>query len=139
LSKIERIVQWNEERKLLENPTTFKKESCFILEELIEGLVGSESKEARRDAEEIVDIISNEAKKGKEITTEDEIDALCDIVVFAVGAIRKLGYNPSIALDEVIKEIESRKGKIIDGKFIKDKSLEAQKNWYKANFSKAKI
>jgi hypothetical protein len=62
-----------------------------------------------------------------------------DIIVFATGAIRKIGYDPDIAMDEVLKEIESRVGSVIDGKFTKDKSPEAVANWYKADFKKAKI
>ena len=68
---------------------------------------------------------------------EQVIDAAADIIVFATGLIWKMWYNPDIVMDEVLKEIESRKWKIIDWKFVKDKSEDAVKNWYKADFSKA--
>jgi hypothetical protein len=61
------------------------------------------------------------------------------MIVFAAGSIRKLGYNPDIAMDEVIKVINSRTGTMINGKFTKDRSPEAVANWYEADFSKAKI
>jgi len=85
--------------------------------------------------------LHKESKYDKEIEPSKEqiVDALCDIKVFATGAIRKAGYDPDIAMDEVIREIESRIGKVVDGKFIKDKSPEAMKNWYKADFNKALI
>jgi len=50
----------------------------------------------------------------------------------------KLGYEPECVLNEVAKEINSRVGSIIDGKFIKDKSPEARAKWYKADYEKCK-
>jgi len=63
-------------------------------------------------------------------------DAYADIIVFAVGSLLKLGYDPECVMNEVVKEISSRTGKVIDGKFVKDKSPEAQAKWYKADFPK---
>lgn len=40
--------------------------------------------------------------------SEEAVDALCDIIVVAVGALNKLGYAPEFAMDETLKEIESR-------------------------------
>lgn len=64
-------------------------------------------------------------------TREEIVDAFADIIVFSTGAIIKNGYNPEKVMDEVLKEIESRSGKIIDGKFVKDLNVKT----YKANFS----
>jgi predicted HAD superfamily Cof-like phosphohydrolase len=64
------------------------------------------------------------------------VDGFADIIVFSVGAIIKMGYEPKCVLAETLKEINSRTGKIIDGKFIKDTSEEAKKRWYKADHSK---
>lgn len=64
-----------------------------------------------------------------------EVDAYCDTVVFAVGAIMKLGFEPEAALLEASKVINSRVGSMINGKFEKDLSPEAQANWYTANYS----
>ncbi len=72
-------------------------------------------------------------------STETLVDAFCDIQVFAGGEVGKLGYHNEVALEETYKEIESRTGEIIDGKFIKDKSMEAQTLWVKADYAKAKI
>lgn len=38
------------------------------------------------------------------------VDALCDIIVLATGALHKLGYNPREALLETAKEINGRQG-----------------------------
>jgi len=64
----------------------------------------------------------------------DEIDALCDIIVVAVGSMLKKGYSPTRAMEETCKEILSRKGNIgKDGKWYKDKSVIG----YKADYSVA--
>lgn len=68
---------------------------------------------------------------------EDQVDAYCDIITFATGAILKLGYDPIKAVEECGKEINSRVGSMVDGKFEKDLSEEAQANWHKANYSVA--
>ncbi len=68
-------------------------------------------------------------------TIEDQVDAFCDIQVFADGEIGKLGYNNEKCMSEVAKEINSRTGEIIDGKFTKYKTPEAIAKWYKADFS----
>ena len=51
-----------------------------------------------------------EFREAKNYGDEDKmLDSLADLVVIAVGEIRKMGFNPCIVLDEVLKEIESRK------------------------------
>jgi hypothetical protein len=56
---------------------------------------------------------------------------MADIIVFASGAIAKSGYNPSLVMEEVYKEINSRKGTLVEGKFVKDPNIVP----YKADFS----
>ena len=73
------------------------------------------------------------------ITAEEQVDAYCDIITFATGAILKLGHNPEIAISECGKEINSRVGGMVDGKFEKDLSEEAKANWYQADYSKSRI
>ena len=70
---------------------------------------------------------------------EEQVDAYCDIITFATGAILKLGYDPIKAIEECGKEINSRAGSMVDGKFEKDLSPEAQANWYQADYSKAEL
>lgn len=73
-------------------------------------------------------------------TTEDKIDALCDMIVFSVNAIEAMGYNAEIAISEVCQEIHSRKGDFNPelNKWQKFKTPEAMALWYSADFSKAK-
>lgn len=72
-------------------------------------------------------------------TVEDKVDALCDMIVFSVNAIEAMGYDAQIAMDEVIKEISSRKGDFNPelNKWQKYKTPEAMALWYTANFNKA--
>lgn len=72
-------------------------------------------------------------------TVEDQVDAFCDIQVFAGGEIGKLGYSNEQCLIEVGKEINSRTGEIVNGKFEKYKTEEAMAKWYKADFSGCKL
>jgi NTP pyrophosphatase (non-canonical NTP hydrolase) len=133
-----KIVEWNESRGLIKTPQEFDlvTDMSFITEELLEASTGLKSEEAREKAKALAILIND---KNHESTPEQMVDAFCDIIVFAVGSVRKLGYNPDIAMAEVQREIDSRVGEIKDGKFVKDKSPEAKANWYTANFDNAKI
>ncbi len=72
-------------------------------------------------------------------TVEDEIDALCDMIVFAVNAIEAKGYDAEICMDEVITSISSRKGDFDPAlnKWVKKKTPEAMALWYNPSFNKA--
>jgi len=127
------IVRWNKERLLDKQEFKLRVEIVNILEELIE-MTGCESNEARKGAE----ILYDQYFRNYVYTDTECVDAFADIIVFATGSLLKLGYNPECVMREVIKEINSRSGKIVDGKFIKDKSSEAQAKWHKADFTKCK-
>jgi len=105
----ERIVKWNLTRCI---PKEFNK-----------------SKEASHIAEELSELLR--------ANSEEEIcDALADIIVFSVGAMWKLGYNPKVVMDETLLEIEDREGQYDSSinKFVK-KLKDVQ---YKADYTKAK-
>ena len=70
---------------------------------------------------------------------EGMVDALADICVFAMGDIMKLGYDPEKVFEEVGKEINSREGEFINGKFTKFKTPEAVAKWYKADFTGCRL
>ena len=67
------------------------------------------------------------------------LDALCDIIVVATGAIYKMGYEPELALQETVKEITSRQGAFNEetGKWQKDPNQDPS-TLYKAYYSNAK-
>ena len=131
MSILKRIVDWNNERGLIKKGFNQKVETAHIIEELLESTGNYDSLSARGRAEELAE----EFLQGKENQNKEEIvDAFGDIIVFATGTLAKLGYDPDIVMDEVLKEIESRTGKMIDGKFVKDLDVKM----YKADFEKAK-
>ena len=127
----QKIIEWNKERGLLNKPFNHEKEISFIVEELLESTGNHDSITARKKAEEIsADIITKEY-----FDEEKVVDAFADIIIFSAGVIAKLGYNPDDVMNEVYKEINSRKGKLIEGKFVKDP--EATK--YHADFTNCKL
>lgn len=111
-----KIVKWNKERGLLESPYVHRREMSFILEEIIESNGSISSEDARINAEFWAEEIADEDPSNIELI----VDSYADIIVFATGAIRKLGYDPDKVSIEVLKAINSRTGKIVDGKFVKD-------------------
>jgi len=106
MSILKRIINWNQERKI---PKNFNKE-----------------KEIAHITEEVTEIL-----RGK--NTQENVDGFADIIVYAVGAIWKLGYHPDLVMDEVLKHIESRKGKWngVIGKWVKEDSVVYQPDFDK--------
>ena len=80
----------------------------------------------------------------------DMLDALADIIVIATGEIRKMGYDPELVLNEVVKEISSREQDPFQKARWRDGAKVAGEKWekweaqpedtlYKACFYNAKI
>ena len=124
------IVEWNKERQLDQIPYDHRKNMAFIVEEIIETNGRLTSKEAKPLAREIVAGFVDEVHANDELL----VDCLGDMIVFAVGSILRLGFDPNMVVREVLKVIQSRTGAIIEGKFEKDESPEAKANWYEADF-----
>jgi len=105
--------------------------------------------------EKAVDKLKEELQEFKDAKLNNDskemVDALNDIIVIAIGEIRKAGYNPECTLNEVVKEISSRKQdpaqkhrwerlfkKQPGEKWLKDKNQDPE-SLYKADFSRCKI
>jgi len=137
---IKKIEKWQKDRLLDKQEYNWSNEAVNIVEEIIEAYgykVPKEKRETLKNAfEKFVNafIITNKL----EPTDDNNVDALFDICVFAIGAMMKLGYDPTCVFKEGLKEIESRTGSIVNGKFQKDTSQEAKSKWYKANYNKCK-
>jgi len=99
ITQFDEINGWADQRGLLAIDWDKCKQASFIADELAEFL--------------------------KANTDNDEIGELCDIIVFAVNAIRLKGYCPNAAMNETIKKINSRTGAFNSesGKWEKDKSV----------------
>lgn len=137
------IIKFQKDRGLDKKDFDHLNETANIIEELLEAAGYDIPKESRKDFK---DEINNFFARAVEIegvtytdpTEEDKVDAFNDIIVFSAGAILKLGYNPLLTTKEVSKEINSRAGQMVDGKFEKDLSKAAQLKWYKADYSTCK-
>ncbi len=68
----------------------------------------------------------------------DAVDAIADSMVFDSTELSKMDFDNELVMDEVLKVVESRTGQWDDemGKFMKDKSPEAQAKWYEPNYVK---
>lgn len=127
---LSKIVEWNKERGLIERGFNHKKEASFIIEELLESTGDYDSLTAQEASQKYAEEIITKTPED----SEKIVDALADIIVFATGGIAKLGYNPRDVMEEVYKEINSRTGTLIDGKFVKDPNAKI----YTANLAECK-
>jgi hypothetical protein len=137
------LIRYQTDRGLDKKSFEINNEVANIFEELLEahGLdVSKENRPMLKDAvSTFVDTLLDEgiAISGDIPSNFERVDAFVDIIAFATGAILKLGHNPIVAITECGKEINSRVGKIVDGKFEKTLTQEARNNWYKADYTKS--
>jgi len=141
VNALSEITRFQTDRQLDKKPFNWNVEATNILEELLEAMGINSRDIALLCVGDMRLRIREEIQKGstQEPTIEDQVDAFSDIIVFACGALTKLGYDPEFTLLEVAKEINSREGEMINGKFVKHQTPEAKAKWYKANFSKCKL
>ena len=125
------VVRWNKERGLDTLPFDHLKEASFIVEELFESTGKYTSESARKHAIKV----SAALVRNPDGSDEDIVDAFADIIVYATGAILKLGFDPAKTMEEVLKAIDSRKGKLVDGKFVKDPDAVR----YEPDYSKCRL
>ncbi len=116
-----------------------------VVEEVVEGIGGSYNKDTRSGLKDrLNDFLVNELKiqeqsLNKQVDKHAVIDALCDITVFSITEMMKHNYDPEAALIETAKEINSRRGEIVDQKFQKYTDDYHKSLWYKADYDKTKI
>ena len=142
---IDKLTKFQMDRGLHKQPYSPENEHANIVEELLES-VGFDVPKQNRDKlivewGKFIDLLDTKDVINYQESPDvnEEVDAYGDVIVFAVGAISKLGYDPEKVLIEIGKEINSRVGEMINGKFEKDTSPGARANWYKANFTYAGI
>jgi hypothetical protein len=146
---IDLIIKFQKDRELYKNQYSWITEATSIVEELLEADGRDVSKEERENLSELIYRFKNIGLRegvispgSEEPTDYDIIDAYGDIIVFAIGAIMKLGYDPKLVLKEVGKEINSRKADpkepVKDGKWNKWVN-QPKETLYKADFSTCKL
>ena len=135
------ITRFQTERKLDEKAYDWSVEATNIVEELLEAVGINDRNTALLAVGDMQLRINERVQQGLVIAPSvvDQVDAFGDVIVFACGALTKLGYSPELVLSQVALEINSREGTMIDGKFVKDKSPEAKAKWVKANFDKCRL
>ncbi len=141
MNALDEITRFQTDRDLDKKEFDWSVEATNIVEELLEAIGINDRNVALLSVGDMQLRIREKTQAGLVIapTKVDQVDAFADVIVFACGALTKLGYDPEKVLLEVGKEINSRQGRMIDGKFTKDKSPEAKKHWYKACFDNCKL
>ena len=131
-SLIQGLIDWQCTRNLNSMPYTHTNEIKNIIEECVEASGFLSSIQARDVATNIVDTYILNDYNDSYVA----VDSYCDIINFAIGAILKLGFNPEIALQECLKELNDRTGSYnhVLGKWRKEPP---KPNAYKADYSKA--
>ena len=140
------MIRFQTDRGLDKKDFNIDDELLNIIEEMLEAK-GVRDKDDREFSKIVLDSFNSfvsyvsmyEKDYYSEPTDNTEVDAFCDIIEYVTGGILKKRYNPVVSLDEMAKEINSRVGTFKNGKFTKDKSIEAQAKWYKADFTKARL
>jgi NTP pyrophosphatase (non-canonical NTP hydrolase) len=97
---IENITQWADEKGIL-SPDNAPKQSMKVMEELGETM--------------------GAILKGK--NTDEVIDGIGDILVTVIILAKQLGLEPTECLESAWNEIKNRKGKTVNGTFIKEEEL----------------
>ena len=97
---IENITQWADDKGILV-PDNAPKQSMKIMEELGETM--------------------GAILKGK--NTDEVIDGIGDILVTVIILAKQLGLEPTECLESAWNEIKDRKGKTVNGTFIKQEEL----------------
>ena len=140
------MIRFQTDRGLDKKEFNIDNEMQLVMEELLEAKGVKDDKDKTysklmvKRLNAIVDlVIAEDPANFVKPTEHDEVDAFCDAMEYLSGSILKRGYNPILALDEMGKQINSRTGKFIDGKFEKDRSPEAKAKEYQADFTKARL
>ena len=131
MDPIQGIKQWQIDRGLASMPYEPRREIQNIVEELLEGIGRHDDKVTEWSANGIFmheNIIEPP-------TEEEVVDSIADQIVFNIGSLLKLNYEPRLVLKETLKEINSRGGSMgINGKWIKKITGKE----YKADYSKCR-
>ena len=134
------VIRWNLLRNLMDYNDNVERR--LFDEELIEQKVAEDAS----DIYEIIDALNDQyvvftgtlAKAGIAGIRIPQDDYRYVKYLAIPGLVESLGYDFTYNLNETIKEIDSRVGDVDEttGKFEKDKSPEAQANWYKAHYKR---
>ena len=106
------VLEWADDKDILEKATPMAQANKTLeeVQELIEAVYWQKYN---------VETYVNE--KGKQVNTKEEIkDALGDIIVTIIIGAELQGLQLEDCLESAYNVIKNRKGKMVDGQFIKD-------------------
>jgi len=134
-SPLKLMIKFQKDRLLDKQKFDLHNETVNIVEEVFELNGYSVPKEKRYDLKkefiEFMETFSEKHELKKEtVTHEMALDAFADMCEFSVGGMLKMGFCPKCVLLEMGKHINSRTGKIVDGKFQKDPNAETYEPVY---------
>lgn len=145
MNNTENLRKWRKDRNITE-PNT-KAYIANILEELLE-IVYEDKELIKRNQNAIMEIFFNKRLHSNILSKENLIDAIQDIRVFSINETELMGYDADKTLNEVIKEVSSRKqdpDQFIEwqqtkpfGKWKKYANQD-KKTLYKADYFKCKL
>ncbi|TXI88397.1 MAG: hypothetical protein E6Q36_05720 [Chryseobacterium sp.] len=116
---IERIAQWQKERqldKMTVHPAIVYKQ---ITDEILEAF----------------GLQSIFGAKISDVTPAETASELADIIVYVVGYIMQLGFDPNCIVEEVVKKIESRQGHYDPAQ---NKWIKTNQGSYQPNYERCK-
>ena len=143
---MQEFMDYQKNRGLDKKPFVALNESANIIEEVLEMNGFNIPKENRESLKQEIEIFMSKMfsvgiseRDEKFDSVYSPLDALSDIKNFCDGGQMKIGYDPNKCDIECAKEVHSRVGSIINGKFEKDLSPLAVDMWYKADYSLCKL
>lgn len=144
---VDRIFTWNEERGLLDK-FDGELESRMLEEELQELVDAQTTGNLSEEVDAILDIcvvftgscIKAALHKAALSRTLPNYDKWAGIVEHAFERVEGLGFAPLCAFNECLREIESRTGRIVNGKFSKWREGDSEfTGTYTANYDLCKL
>jgi hypothetical protein len=128
-TRIGQIAQWHHDRNLIDGATT-QAQTVKLLEEFVELVAAQLPGKSHTDIyfhvkRMLLDLHENGRIKpvAPENTSEALQDAIGDMAVVAINIAEREGFTYDEALAGAYDEIKDRKGKMIDGIFVKEADL----------------
>ncbi|APC46061.1 MazG-like pyrophosphatase [Vibrio phage vB_VspP_pVa5] len=126
---IENITRWHEDRNLIDGTTDWN-QTKKLLEEFIEVVAAQmPEKEAVSIAAKVQDMVSDLYDSGRIKPVKAEHaqaalkDGLGDMGVVAINMAERNGWGYAHCLNTSYQEIKDRRGKMIDGMYVKEEDL----------------
>ena len=122
---VEHVTRWHHDRNLIEG-TTSQKQFVKLMEEVIEVYMAlNPHTNSVKAVLELTDMIRELGAKGRIKTCDGSglADAIGDTIVVLDNIAEREGFTLEHCLAESYAEIKDRKGRMVDGTFVKEADL----------------